>query len=111
MTACSVFIIARNVSEKESEVSFDQFSVGQTVQLCCVAQSTHVCLREGVRPFILHVRPIDMSVSCTVLRKLEVFICALIPFASRRKNFMSFVSSQVRYLVSDILHYFNACTV
>lgn len=42
---------------------------------------------KGLRPFILHVRPIDMSVSCTV-SQLEVFIRALIPFASRRKNFM-----------------------
>jgi hypothetical protein len=66
---------------------------------------------KGLRPFILHVRLIDMFVSCTVSRKLEVFIRALIPFAARRKNFMSFVSSQVSYLVSDMLHYFNACNV
>jgi len=47
MTACSAFIIARIVSEKESEVSSGQFSVGLTVQLCCVAQSTHVSLWRG----------------------------------------------------------------
>lgn len=49
-----------------------------------------------------------MSVSYTVLRKLEIFIRAVIPFASHRKNFMSCVCSQVSYLVSDMLHYFNA---
>ena len=65
---------------------------------------------KGLRLFVLRVRPIYMSVSCTVSRKLEVFIRALIPFASRRKNFTSFVSSQVSYFVSDVLHYFNACT-
>jgi hypothetical protein len=58
---------------------------------------------KRLRPFILHVRPIDMSMSCTMSRKLEVFIRALIPFASCRKNFTSFVSSQVSCLVSDML--------
>jgi len=66
---------------------------------------------KGLRPFILHVRPIDMSVSCTMSRKLEVFIRAVVPFASRRRNFMSFVSPQGSYLVSDMLRYFKACTI
>lgn len=47
MTACSAFIIGRIVSGKESEVSSDQFSVGLTIQLCCVAQSTHVSSWRG----------------------------------------------------------------